>query len=146
MVRVLPEPCACGRTSFRFHVLGRSDDMFIVKGANVFPLGVQEALMTFRPAVTGEFLIVLDRQPPIDYAPLVFVELAASSAPDDLTALEQHIVATIQRHSNFTAAVRFVAAGTISSEHKTRRLYRAYAGEHPPALRTWDSDTTGCPS
>jgi phenylacetate-CoA ligase len=68
-VRVLTDRCACGRTSFRFHVLGRSDDMFIVKGMNIFPLTVQESLLLLRPEVTGEFFIVLDSAPPINYSP-----------------------------------------------------------------------------
>ena len=38
LMQVFTEPCPCGRTSFRFRILGRSDDMFIVKGVNVFPL------------------------------------------------------------------------------------------------------------
>ena len=63
-VRVFTDPCACGRTSFRFQVLGRSDDMFIVKGMNVFPLSVQESLLPMRPEVSGEFFIVLDSAPP----------------------------------------------------------------------------------
>ena len=61
-MRIFTDPCACGRSSFRFHVLGRSDDMFIVKGMNIFPLSVQESLLLLRPEVTGELpFIILDK-------------------------------------------------------------------------------------
>lgn len=137
-VRVFTDPCGCGRTSFRFHVLGRSDDMFIVKGVNVFPLSVQESLLLLRPEVTGEFFIVLDGAPPIDYPPLIIVEIADGLPRARLESLKQELVATIQRLSNFTPVLRFVQAGLIASEHKTRRLYRAYAGVVPPELVTID--------
>jgi phenylacetate-CoA ligase len=133
-VRVFTDPCACGRTSFRFHVLGRSDDMFIVKGMNIFPLSVQESLLLLRPEVTGEFFIILDSAPPIDYSPRVCVELADGLPLARFEPLKQEIIATIQRRSNFTPAIEFVRAGSIASEHKTRRLYRAYAGVTPPAI------------
>jgi phenylacetate-CoA ligase len=135
-VRVFTDPCACGRTSFRFHVLGRSDDMFIVKGMNIFPLSVQESLLLLRPEVTGEFFIILDKEPPIDYSPRICVEIANGLPTARIDPLKQEIIAAIQRRSNFTPALEFVPAGSIASEHKTRRLYRAYAGVTPPALGT----------
>ena len=51
------DTCSCGRTGIRFHVLGRSDDMFIVRGVNVFPLAVAAIVNEFRPDLTGEFRI-----------------------------------------------------------------------------------------
>lgn len=135
-VRVFTDPCACGRTSFRLQVLGRSDDMFIVKGMNVFPLSVQESLLLLRPEVTGEFFIVLDSAPPTDVAPRVCVEVADGVAVARFEPLKQELVSLVQRRSNFTPAIQFVRAGSIASEHKTRRLYRAYAGNSPPAIDT----------
>ena len=49
LMQVFTEPCPCGRTTFRFRILGRSDDMFIVKGVNVFPLAIQAVLMALAP-------------------------------------------------------------------------------------------------
>lgn len=137
-VRVYTDPCACGRSSFRFHVLGRSDDMFIVKGVNVFPLSVQEALMPLRPDVTGEFFIVLDRAPPIDYPPRVCVELASGIPRSRFEALKREVIEAVRKRSNFTPEVQFIRAGTISVEHKTRRLYRAYEGIAPPIISRLD--------
>ena len=50
--------------------------MFIVKGVNVFPLAIQAVLMALAPRATGEYQVVLDRRPPIDYPVPVAVEIA----------------------------------------------------------------------
>lgn len=134
-VRVYTEPCDCGRRSFRFHVLGRNDDMFIVKGVNIFPLSVQETLLSFRPRVTGEFFITLDHEPPIDYSPKVCVELADDVQMHEHESLINELKLSIQQRSNFTPNINFVAQGSIVSQHKTKRLYRAYAGVHPPIIQ-----------
>lgn len=129
LMQVFTEPCACGRTSFRFRVLGRSDDMFIVKGVNVFPLAVQAVLLRQRPRITGEFRVVLDRPPPIDYPVPIDVEVA-SDIPEAVHAtLSREISQQLQRELNFTSAIRLVRAGTIASDKKTRRVVRAFRGE-----------------
>jgi phenylacetate-CoA ligase len=129
LMQVFTEPCRCGRTSFRFRILGRSDDMFVVKGVNVFPLSIQAVLMTLAPRVTGEFRVVLDRPPPIDYPVPVTVEVARDVPAALHERLRREIAATLQKELNFTAAVAFVEPGGIASEKKTRRVVRTYRGE-----------------
>lgn len=126
-MQVFTDPCACGRTTFRFRVLGRSDDMFIVKGVNVFPLGIQATLLGLRPRVTGEFQVRLDRPPPIDYPVPVVVEVARDAPPDAHAALAAEIGERLRIEQNFAADVTLVAEGTIAGEGKTRRVVRAYA-------------------
>ena len=103
--------------------------MFIVKGVNVFPLSIQAALMKLAPRVTGEFRVVLDRPPPIDYPVPVTVELAREVPAAFHDELRREITASLQKELNFTAAVAFVAPGSIASEKKTRRVVRTYRGE-----------------
>ena len=129
LMQVFTEPCACGRTSFRFRILGRSDDMFIVKGVNVFPLSVQAVLMDFAPRVTGEFRIVIDRPPPIDYPVPLSIEVARDLPASRHEELATEIVARLRRELNFTAAVMLVGPGSIAAEGKTRRVVRSYQGE-----------------
>ena len=131
LMQVFTEACECGRTSFRFKVLGRSDDMFIVKGVNVFPLAVQAALTALQPRLTGEFRILLDQAPPIDYAPRVQVEVARGLPEAAVAELVAETRAAVRRDCNFTAAIEPVPQGTIASEKKTRRLYRIYQGDAP---------------
>jgi phenylacetate-CoA ligase len=128
LVRIHGEPCACGRTGLRFSMIGRSDDMFIVRGVNVFPLGIQDVIYGLRPAVTGEFQIFLDREPPIDYAPRLVVE-RGDDAGDDLAA---RVGDAIQQRLNFTPAIELVEAESLPrAERKSKRLFRTYLGETP---------------
>lgn len=129
VMQIFTEPCRCGRTSWRFRVLGRSDDMFIVKGVNVFPLAIQTSLMTLAPRLTGEFQVILDRPPPIDYSVPVTVEVGPDVAATGHEALAREVVDRLQRDVNFTADVRFVGPGTIAGEGKTRRVVRSYRGD-----------------
>jgi phenylacetate-CoA ligase len=129
LMQVSTDPCRCGRTSFRFRILGRSDDMFIVKGVNVFPLAIQASLMTLAPVVTGEFRVDLDRPPPIDYPVPLTVEVSAELPVDRRDVLASEVVDRLQRDVNFTADVRLVAPGAIAGEGKTRRVVRSYRRE-----------------
>ena len=132
LMQVFTEPCRCGRTTLRFRILGRSDDMFIVKGVNVFPLAIQAALLRLAPRVTGEFRVDLDRPPPIDYAVPLTVEVARDVPPDRHEELGCEIIERLQTDVNFTADVRLVGPGSIAGEGKTRRVIRSYRGEVVP--------------
>jgi len=131
LMQVFTEPCACGRTTFRFKVLGRSDDMIIVKGVNVFPLGIQATLVALRPRVTGEFQVELHRAPPIDYAVPIKVEVARDVPAAAHADLAREVAALLQRMQNFTSAVTLVPQGSLFSEKKIRRVIRTYRGEKP---------------
>jgi phenylacetate-CoA ligase len=56
-VEVRTSPCPCGRTGPRVRCLGRTDDMLIVRGVNVFPAAVREVVSTFAPDVSGHILV-----------------------------------------------------------------------------------------
>ena len=129
LIQVWTDPCPCGRMSFRFRILGRSDDMFIVKGVNVFPLSIQAVLMGLAPRVTGEFRVVIDRPPPIDYPVPITVEVAREMPAAGHAALAREVETRLRTELNFTAAVTPVAPGGIATERKTRRVIRSYRGE-----------------
>ena len=56
-VHVRASPCSCGRTSPRIRCIGRTDDMLIVRGVNVFPSAVREVVSAFAPDVSGRILV-----------------------------------------------------------------------------------------
>src|SRR4051812_43626757 len=56
-VRVRTSPCPCGRAGPRIRCIGRTDDMLIVRGVNVFPAAVREVVSTFAPDVSGHILV-----------------------------------------------------------------------------------------
>jgi len=129
-VRLATGSCRCGRTSIRMHVLGRSDDMFIVRGINVFPLAVASIIDEFRPQLSGEFRIVLDEAPPLVAPPRVLVEAGVDATADQWPALAEALTARIRAVLVFTPRVEILPAGAFPpTEQKARRVIRAWLGE-----------------
>ena len=82
-VEVRTSPCRCGRTSPRVRCIGRTDDMLIVRGVNVFPTAVREVVSGFAPEVSGHILVKpqaegVKQEPPLP----VSVELARGRTAD----------------------------------------------------------------
>lgn len=122
LVQLFTKPCDCGRSSPRLKILGRTDDMFVVKGVNVFPLAIQQVLTNLSPTVTGEFQIVLSKPPPFDYAPLLIVEKDRG----DEKQIRGLVKEAIRMQLGITFDVQVTDRGTIVSEHKTQRVLRKY--------------------
>lgn len=116
--------CKCGRTHPRLMRLkGRSDDMVIVRGINVFPGQVEYVLVKF-PEVSPHFMILIDRENELDRM-TVQVELIdmASDKLDDYYKLKARIEQELKSILNLHAEVEFVAPGTIPrSEGKAKRV------------------------
>jgi phenylacetate-CoA ligase len=86
-VRVRTSPCDCGRTSPRLRCIGRTDDMLIVRGVNVFPSAVRDVVGAFVPEVSGNILVKpqapgVKQEPPLP----VSVELARGATAADALA------------------------------------------------------------
>ena len=82
-VEVRMSPCACGRTGPRVRCIGRTDDMLIVRGVNVFPSAIREVVSAFAPEVSGHILVKpeaagVKQEPPLP----VSVELARDVSAD----------------------------------------------------------------
>lgn len=113
--------CQCGRTGARFRVMGRSDDMLIVRGVNVFPSAVAIVLNSFSE-LSGEFRIVLRTSGPLDRLPIE-AELALGHAPAERLSLR--IEEAIRDSVGASAKVVLVAPGSLPrTEGKARRLIR----------------------
>jgi phenylacetate-CoA ligase len=116
--------CACGRTAPRIRCLGRTDDMLIVRGVNVFPSAVREVVASFAPAVSGNVLVRprgagVKQEPPLP----VWVELARDGAPAETLAasIRERLrgVLTVQTE------VELVPFGALQrSEYKSRLIER----------------------
>ncbi len=120
------EPCACGRTSFRFRILGRSDDMVVVRGVNVFPTAIAQVLAEIPQELSGEFQIVLDTPPPYNELPLR-VEILPHVQEHEQLALREKIFAMLQQRLNFRSSIQFVAHGTLPrTQDKTSRVIKNY--------------------
>jgi phenylacetate-CoA ligase len=123
-VIVRTSPCACGRTAPRIRCLGRTDDMLIVRGVNVFPSAVREVVGEFAPTVSGN-VIVRPRTPGVKQEPPlpVSVELARDVEPD--AALAGSIRERLRGVLTVQTEVELVAFGDLRrSDYKSRLIER----------------------
>lgn len=109
------EPCECGRTHPRImRILGRTDDMIVVRGINVFPSQIESVLMRI-PEVGDNYQIIVDRKGPLDVM-MVKVEVTESTFSDkisDLMTLSKMVGKELKNVLNLTAEVELVEPGTI---------------------------------
>lgn len=127
VVRILGTgPCACGRTTFRFRVLGRSDDMLHVRGINVFPTGVGNVLANLTDQLSGEFQIIVDHSPPHQYLH-IRIELAQGLTLEMAGDLARQIIQALRERLSFRAEVELVPYGALPrTEQKARRVIKTY--------------------
>ena len=106
------EASESGRTSWRFRVVGRTDDMFNVRGINVFPGSIQKTIREHASVVTGEFRIQLAGQGPWDFIELkveAAKDLPDSQWPEAGRTLEQ----AIKKDTGASARVTLIPADTL---------------------------------
>ncbi len=123
-VRVRTGQCACGRTGPRIRCVGRTDDMLIVRGINVFPSAVREVVNDFSPRVSGRILLRPKEPGPKQSPPLPLrVELAHGGQADD--SLAESIRARIRDMLVVQTDVELVSWGSLErSEYKSRLVER----------------------
>ena len=122
-----PEPCKCGRTHIRMaRVTGRSDDMLVVKGVNVFPSQIESVLLQI-DGVSPHYQIVVDRQHAFSYRDLeVWVEVDEHVFSDEMKNMEDlanRIRTNLESLLGIATRVRLVEPKTLArSEGKAKRL------------------------
>ena len=123
-VLVRTSACGCGRTGPRVRCIGRTDDMLIVRGVNVFPSAVREVVSAFAPEVSGNVL-VRPRAPGVKQEPPlpVSVELAREgrAEPALADAIRERLRAALVVHT----AVELVPWGSLERrEYKSKLVER----------------------
>jgi len=123
--RLLPERCDCGRTHIRMErVSGRTDDMLIIRGVNVFPSQVEAALMNIEE-VEPHYLLIVDRVGRLDVLE-VQVEVSERIFSDEIRRLEsirERIQRELESALGLTATITLVEPKTIErSEGKAKRV------------------------
>ncbi len=119
------EKCACGRTHARMmRIRGRSDDMLIIRGVNVFPSQIELAVMSF-PELAAQYQIVVDRPGALDTF-AVKVELTEQTYKNkqlDPIELKREIQRRIQSITGLSAEIEIVKYGELPrSEGKAKRV------------------------
>src|SRR5262249_22094529 len=124
IVRVEGTSCPCGRTSFRMRCLGRRDDMFIVRGVNVYPSAILAVVGEFRPRVTGRARVVrqgrgVSVQPPVP----IEVEVPPEHTAD--VALAGQLEDAIRSRLTFRSRIPLIPESAFGeSGYKTRLSVR----------------------
>lgn len=123
--RLFPEPCRCGRTLVRMgRITGRSDDMLIIRGVNVFPSQIESVIMNIKE-VAPHYLLIVDREGQLDTLEAQ-VEVNEEAFHDEvkvMQALESRIQKEIREMLGITCKVKLVEPHTIQrSEGKAQRV------------------------
>jgi phenylacetate-CoA ligase len=119
---IIPEPCKCGRTHRRFaRITGRSDDMLIIRGVNMFPQQIERVLMSF-PQVGRNYVIVIEGLDDMT----IKVELTAAGFDgqvEHLSALQKQMVEKLKAETWVRPKVELVPAGSLPvAEGKAKRV------------------------
>ena len=119
------DPCPCGRTTVKLNkITGRSDDMLIIRGVNVFPSQIESVLLQ-NPNIEPHYHITVDRVNNLDT-----MEIAVELSPnieieniDKIEAVRQKLTADMASALSVGAKIKLVSPGTITrSEGKAKRL------------------------
>jgi acyl-CoA synthetase (AMP-forming)/AMP-acid ligase II len=123
-VEITAASCDCGRTGFKMRVVGRVDDMFVVRGVNVYPSAVQSILAEFRPKLTGRCRIVLPASGNMVVPPVpIEAEVPAGAGVDPEQA--RRLEAELRDRLIFRSQVTLVPAGEFgAADYKTRATVR----------------------
>ncbi|MFY9487409.1 MAG: hypothetical protein WAP35_01765 [Solirubrobacterales bacterium] len=106
--------CACGRSGYKIRCVGRTDDMLIVRGINVFPSAVKDLVMGLRPRATGEMRIRPDFEGHATQKPLpVAIEHSRELDEPGRRQLAVDAEAQMRGALNIKAVVTLVAEGTL---------------------------------
>lgn len=125
ITRIIAEPCICGRTHRRLaRMSGRSDDMLIIRGVNVFPSQIESVLMTIE-GVEPHYQLIVDREDNLDTLE-VQVEVNEQTFSDEIKVLQdlsRRIQKEIKDLLGITCRVRLVEPKSIArSEGKAKRV------------------------
>ncbi len=125
LTRIIPGRCACGRTIRRIdRISSRSDDMFIIRGVNVFPSQIEAALLSV-PGTTPNYMITLSNEKGMDNV-AVDVELSQekfNELGDNQESFRRQVSAMVESVTGIRVALTLVAPGSIPrSEGKAKRV------------------------
>ncbi len=126
ITRLLESECSCGRTTVRIsRLLGRSDDMLIVRGINVFPSQIEDVIVKI-PQITEHFQVILDRNKKMLDEITVKVEITENAFTGelrDLAALQEHVENELQSVLNIRTNVELAEKGSIPrTEGKSKKV------------------------
>jgi phenylacetate-CoA ligase len=125
-IEVWTSKCGCGRTSPRIRIIGRTDDMLIIQGVNVFPSAIKAVVGDLKPRTTGEMEIQLIEPGPAAKAPLS-IKVEYGSEAGNLEHLKTEIETALREKLVFRAQVQLVPEGALPRyEYKGKLIRKLY--------------------
>jgi phenylacetate-CoA ligase len=132
ITRITTAPCSCGRTHLRIlRVAGRSDDMLIIRGVNVYPSQI-EAVLVGRPGVAPHYQLVVERRGKLDHV-TVEVESANTCTPDTADNLARDVAHHIKSLVGITTDVRVRQPGELPRSQGKAVRVRDLRPRDPPS-------------
>lgn len=126
-VEVTQTSCECGRTGFGIRVFGRTDDMIIVQGVNVYPAAVRDTVASLSPRTTGAVEIQLYAPPPEGWNPPVHIKVEYGREADDMNHMKKEIETLIREKLIFRANVELVPPDSLPKyEYKAKLVRKVY--------------------
>jgi phenylacetate-CoA ligase len=130
VVQLFTKPCRCGFPGDRIKVIGRADDMLIIKGVNVFPGAIKNVINSFSPRLTGEFRIVLTEPPPRVVPPLrMRVESVFEPKSQNATDLRIEVEEALHTTLRFRPTIEMLPPNSLERTSKKtdwfERLYKS---------------------
>jgi phenylacetate-CoA ligase len=125
VVKIFTKECpVCGFKGKRAKIIGRADDMLILKGVNVYPAAIKNIITEFMPDVTGEMRIILTESPPKVVPPLrLKIEHGKQIGKTDLTGLARKISDTMHHEIKIRPDIEFVPPGTLPKETRKTAVF-----------------------
>ena len=126
-VEVTQTECECGRTGFGVRVFGRTDDMIIVQGVNVYPAAVRDTVASLAPRTTGAIEFQIHRPPSEGWNPPLDIKVEYGKDAGDLEQLKSEITKLIREKQIFRANIELVPSGTLPRyEYKAKLVRKLY--------------------
>mgnify|MGYP003196971677 FL=1 len=131
--RIIPGECSCGRTFRRMdRIAGRTDDMMILRGVNVFPSQIEEEIVSF-PEITAQYQLILTTKGTLDHVQLL-VETVPDFPFDEIRRLEKlklDLEKALKDNLQIAVDVKIVEPKTLErSEGKAKRIVDLREGLH----------------
>lgn len=125
-VEVTQTSCECGRTGYGIRVFGRTDDMIIVQGVNVYPAAVRDTVASLVPKTTGAIEIQLHSPPPEGWRPPINIKVEYGKEIGDLNRLKEEIENLIREKLIFRPNVELVPPDSLPKYEYKAKLVRKH--------------------
>lgn len=123
IIRILDTKCPCGRSSFRFEIMGRTDDMLVIKGLNIFPGSIEHIVNRYVDQISNTYQILVSETNPIEKIKLVLEVKKINTTKE--SHLMENITDDFVGNLGIRPQIEFVHEGVLPrTEGKSKKIQR----------------------